>query len=113
MNNENFAQFKANFADGTALALPRYWKFEINKPLIGIIRAFSHFEHNRYGKQATVIVELESGELVSAILNGYLKEGVVRQDAQVNDFIFINFLGKEYSNNGNFFKKYNMVIQKA
>ena len=117
MNNENrnekITQFTANVVGEMTPTLPTKRHHEIGKPLIGIIKKFSSFVHDRYGKQETVIVELESGELVSAILNGYLQEGIVRQDAQVNDFIFIDLLGKEFSKNGNCFNKFNLVIQKA
>ena len=113
MNNENFAQFKAHIAGEITHTLPTKRHHEIGNPLIGRIKEFSHFVHDRYGMQETVIVELESGESVSAILNAYLKEGIARQDAQVNDFIFIDLLGKEFSKNGNCFNKFNLVIQKA
>ena len=113
MNNEKITQFTANVTGKMTPTLPTKRHHEIGKPLIGIIKAFSSFVHDRYGKQETVIVELESGEVVSAILNGYLQEGIVRQNAQVNDFIFIDLLGKEFSKNGNCFNKFNLVIQKA
>ena len=42
-----------------------------NNPLIGTILAFDEFDHQQYGKQQTVIVERENGEVVSAILTSY------------------------------------------
>ena len=113
MSNDIYARLKAIAAGEMAHSLPAIWKHEINKPLIGRIRGYSSFLHDRYGKQETVIVELESGELVSAILNDYLVNGMRIQDAEINDLILIEKLGKELSNNGNCFNRYNMVIQKV
>jgi len=89
MSHNKFAKLKAIAAGEMAHPLPAIWVHEINKPLIGRIKGFSSFHHDRFGMQETVIVELESGELVSAILNGYLIDGFRRQDAEVNDFLLI------------------------
>ena len=112
MNNNVYARLKAIAAGERANPLPTIWTHEVNKPLIGRIKGFSRFQHDRYGMQETVIVELESGELVSAILNAYLIDGFSRQGAEVNDFLLIELLGKDYSKSGNCFNKFNLVIEK-
>lgn len=110
---DKFAELKA-IAKGEATApLPSIWTHEINKPLMGTIKGFSSFHHDRYGQQETVIVELESGESVSAILTPYLITGMRLQNAEVNDLVLIQLLGKEQSNHGNSFNKFNLVVQKA
>jgi hypothetical protein len=111
MNNDIFARVKAIAAG--EMAQPANWVHEIDKPLIGRIKGFSSFHHDRYGMQETVIVETESGELVSAILNDYLIEGMRRQRAEVNDLVFIEKLGQDNSKNGNCFNKYVLVIDKV
>jgi len=112
--NDIYSKLKAIAAgDEMAQTLPAIWKHEVRRPLIGQIKGFGSFHHDRYGMQKTVIVEQESGELVSAILNDYLENGMQRQQAEVGDFVLIVLLGKEYSNNGNAFNKYNLVVQKA
>ena len=65
---DKFAELKAIARGETAAPIPTIWHHEVGHPLIGIIRGFSRFQHDRFGMQETVIVELESGELVSAIL---------------------------------------------
>jgi hypothetical protein len=66
--NDKFAALMAISTGEATAPLPAIWTHEINKPLIGTIKGFSRFQHDRYGMQETVIVELESSELVSAIL---------------------------------------------
>ena len=104
-----------NFTWNTTMnrnTFPTFWKYAVNKPLIGRISDFDSFEHDLYGKQETVIVELKSGELVSAILNDYLINGMRCQNGAIGDLIRIDFQGKERSKNGKTFNKFNMIIQK-
>lgn len=110
--NDRFAEFKAIIDGRISIELPSIWKHEPGKPLMGTIKGFSSFHHNRYGQQETVIIELESGELVSAILTPYLRHGMKEQNAEVNDLILIQYFGKERSSNGNSFNKFNLVIRK-
>ncbi|MBL1266011.1 hypothetical protein [Candidatus Methylomicrobium oryzae] len=92
--------------------MPAIWKHEVDNPLIGTIKGFSNFEHDRFGPQETVIVELESGERVSAILNNYLRSGMQIQYAEVGDLVLIQLLGKEKGTNGSTFNKFNLVVEK-
>lgn len=111
---DKFAHLKAIAAgESEESSLPEIWKHEVGNPLIGTIRGFSSFEHDLYGPQETVIVELESGERVSAILNNYLSNGMQMKHAEVNDLVLIQLLGKEKSSNGATFNKFNLVIEKA
>lgn len=91
---------------------PTIWVHEVGNPLIGRIKGFSNFQHDRFGLQKTVIVELESGELVSAILNGYLEEGIRRKQARVNDFVLIQLLGKSSTNSGISFNRFQFEVMK-
>ena len=110
---EIFEQLKAmSAAHAAEQPLPSIWTHEIGKPLIGQIKGFSNFQHSRYGLQDTVIVELESGELVSAILTDYLVEGMQRQNAKINDFVLIELLGKDLSRSGNAFNKFSLQVVK-
>jgi hypothetical protein len=115
MNNK-FDRLKA-IAAGQAQATSfnptiTFWKYELNNPLIGTIKGFDGFHHANFGSQETVIVELESGEVVSAILNPYLSEGMRMRNAQVDDLIYLDFLGKENGKYGKSFNKYNLIIDK-
>ncbi len=74
---------------------------QTDKPLIGTIKGF---EHDRYGTQKTVIVEL-----ISAILNPYLIDGMRRQ----NDLVLNQLLGIERSPHGNTFNNFTLVVEKA
>jgi hypothetical protein len=111
---DKFAHLKA-IAAGESMpsSLPDIWKHEVGNPLIGTIKGFSNFEHDRYGPQETVIVELESGEHVSAILNSYLSNGMQIKHAEVGDLVLIQLLGKEKSTNGSTFNKFNLVVEKT
>lgn len=111
---DKFAHLKAIAAgESVESSLPDIWKHEVGNPLIGTIKRFSNFEHDRYGTQETVIVELESGEQVSAILNGYLSNGMQIKHAEVGDLILIQLLGKEKGTNGSTFNKFNLVVEKT
>ena len=88
----------------------RHWKFERDGNIMGTIVDFNHFTHPAYGEQQTVIVRLaESGELVSAILNGWLQEGIRRRQATEGDLILIQFFGML---TGERFNRFNLEIQK-
>lgn len=112
MNEDKFAKLKAIAAGEDHQDFPSKWTYEIDKPLIGTIKGFSGFEHNQFGKQETVIVELESGEMVSAILNGYLSEGMKMKNAEIDDLILIDYQGKDLSRHGNSHNRYNLFIDK-
>jgi len=67
--NDRFANLKG-IASGkvTSPALSsaiKFWTHEPEQPLIGSIVGFSQFEHERYGTQQTVLVERETGDVVS------------------------------------------------
>jgi hypothetical protein len=110
---DRFSELRAISNGAVTSQCPTFWNHEVNRPLIGTIRGFSSFQHDRYGQQETVLVELESGELVSAILSAYLSSGMRMQNAAVNDLVLIQLLGKDRINNGNTFNKYNLVVRKA
>lgn len=113
MIEDQYARLKA-IATGEIVAnFPSIWTHEVGRPLIGKIKGFGQFLHDRFGMQETVIVELETSELVSAILNAYLLDGMRRQNAQVNDFVLIQLLGKEKSPHGNFYNKFQLIVEKT
>lgn len=113
MFEDKFEKLKAIASGETVVPFPSIWVHEVNKPLIGKVKGFGQFQHDRFGVQETVIVELETGELVSAILNAYLIDGMRRQNAQVNDFVLIQLLGKEKSPQGNFYNKFQLIVEKS
>ena len=74
----------------------RFWNYPQDGDIIGTIIGFSGFNHPQFGEQHTVIVQLaDTEELVSAILNNWLQEGLCRQQANVGDLILIQFQGKD------------------
>ena len=90
----------------------RFWNYEKDGNIIGTIVDFSSFMNQMFGEQQyTVIVSLaDSNELVSAFLNGYLQEGLRRQQAAVGDLILIQFFGKQ---EGERFNRFHLVIHKV
>lgn len=90
----------------------RFWTHELYKPLIGEILDFGSFEHQQFGMQETVIVELENGERVSAILTDYLQKGFQMQGAEIGDLILIEKQGQERSKHGKFYNKFVLVVDK-
>jgi hypothetical protein len=89
----------------------RNWNYEKDGNVMGTITGFNSFEHPQFGEQHTVIVRLaDTNELVSAFLNGWLQEGMRRQNAQVGDLILIQFLGKQL---GERFNRFNLEIEKS
>jgi hypothetical protein len=115
-NDDKFAHLKAIAAgDIPAPTLSsdiRFWTHEPNNPLIGTILGFDKFEHPSYGKQETVIVERENGEVVSAILTNYLQTGMSMQNGEIGDLILIEKQGQERSKHGKIFNKFRLVVDK-
>jgi hypothetical protein len=113
---DKFARLKA-MASGEvqapALAADvQFWAHEPHQPLMGTIIGFDSFEHPSYGKQETVIVERDTGEVVSAILTNYLQNGMQMQNGSEGDLVFIEKLGQERSKNGKMFNKFKFIIDK-
>jgi len=90
----------------------KFWTHEPHEPLIGKIVEFSEFEHEAYGPQKTVIVERENGDVVSAILTGYLQKGMVIQNGEIGDMVLIEKQGQERSKYGKAFNKFQLVVKK-
>ena len=115
-NTDKFAHLNAISAGkipAPALASDiRFWTHERYQPLIGTILGFDSFEHERYGKQQTVIVERESGEVVSAILTKYLENGMAIQDGQIGDLVLIEKKDQKRSKNGMTYNEFQFVVQK-
>ncbi|MGZ3767105.1 MAG: hypothetical protein ACXVA2_20750 [Mucilaginibacter sp.] len=111
---DKFAKLRAiesGQAPASAAQNFRFWDFERDGNIMGTIVEFYSFTHSVYGEQHTVIVRLaDSDELASAILSGWLQEGMRRKQAAVGDLILIRFLGQQA---GERFKRYHLEIEKA
>jgi hypothetical protein len=116
-NDENdkdkFAKLKAMAAGELTEQQPIHWQHEEHKPLIGTIKGFGEFHHDRYGPQKTVIVERENGEVVSAFMNAYIANGMERSHARPGDLVLIQLLGKAKSQDGNQFNQYQVHVEKS
>ena len=87
------------------------WKYERDGNVMGTIVDFSSMNHQTYGEQQMVIVKLaDTGELVSAFLNGWLQEGMRLNKAKVGDRILIKFFGMRP---GERFNRFHLEIEKA
>ena len=115
-NDDKFAQLKAiaaGIASAPALSSDiKFWSHEPHQPLIGTILGFDEFQHERYGLQKTVIVEQESGEVVSAILTKYLEKGMTIQNGEIGDLVLIEKQGQKRSKNGMTYNEFQLVVQK-
>jgi hypothetical protein len=116
INNDKFARLKA-IAEGRELPPNTsseliHWNHIPHQPLIGTIRGFDEFEHPQFGRQETVIVERENGEMVSAILTEYLQKGMMIQNGEIGDDVLILKQNQERSKNGKIFNRFLMVIDK-
>ncbi|WP_404357058.1 hypothetical protein [Methylotuvimicrobium sp. KM1] len=111
-NQDKFAKLKAIAAGEVSAEQPKHWQHEVGKPLIGTILGFSEFHHDRYGPQKTVIVKLENGDIVSAIMNNYVANGMVQQNAQPGDLVLIQLLGKARSPHGNEYNQFQLYVEK-
>ena len=117
-NSDKFARLRTIESGQTTTAQnvgnnnqARNWNYEKDGNVMGTITGFNSFEHPQFGEQHTVIVRLaDTNELVSAFLNGWLQEGMRRQNAQVRDLILIQFLGKQL---GERFNRFNLEIEKS
>ncbi|WP_340124191.1 hypothetical protein [Methylobacter svalbardensis] len=111
-NNDKFAKLRAIESGQVSVSTApdvRNWSFEKDGNIMGTITGFDSFTHPSFGEQRTVIVRLESGEVISAFLNGYLQQGMDRQQAAVGNLVLIQFFGKPA---GERFNRYHLVIQK-
>ena len=89
-----------------------YWTYEVNKPLIGTIAEFGEFTHKEYGLLDTIIIERETGELVSAILTKSLNMLLKAQKGTIGDKILIVKRGEDMSPAGKTYNKFQLVIDK-
>jgi len=84
--SDEFARLRAIAAGQEADV--KKWKYERDGNVMGTIVDFSSMNHQTYGEQQMVIVKLaDTGELVSAFLNGWLQEGMRLNKAKVGDRI--------------------------
>ncbi len=110
---DKFAHLKAIAAGEVSTEQPIPWQHEVNNPLIGTIKGFGEFHHDRYGPQKTVIVERENGEVVSAFMNTYISNGMERSNAQPGDLVLIQLIGKGKSQDGNQYNQFQLYVEKA
>jgi hypothetical protein len=107
--SDEFARLRAIAAGQEADA--KKWKYERDGNVMGTIIDFSSMNHQTYGEQQMVIVKLaDTGELVSAFLNGWLQEGMRLNKAKVGDRILIKFFGMRP---GERFNRFHLEIEKA
>jgi len=107
--SDEFARLRA-IAAGQEADVKR-WKYERDGNVMGTIVDFSSMNHQTYGEQQMVIVKLaDTGELVSAFLNGWLQEGMRLNKAKVGDRILIKFFGMRP---GERFNRFHLEIEKA
>lgn|SRR5664279_2590956 len=107
--SDEFARLRAIAAGQEADV--KKWKYERDGNVMGTIVDFSSMNHQTYGEQQTVIVKLaDTGELVSAFLNGWLQEGMRLNKAKVGDRILIKFFGMRP---GERFNRFHLEIEKA
>jgi hypothetical protein len=108
---ENLRAIESGQATPSSTQAIRFWNFERDGNILATIVEFNSFTHPTYGEQHTVIVRLaKSDELVSAILTGWLQEGMRRKQAAVGDLILIQFFGRQV---GERFNRFNLEIDKA
>jgi len=110
---DKFAKLKAIAAGEAPTQQLIPWQHEVNNPLIGTIKGFGEFQHERYGPQRTVIVERENGEVVSAFRNTYIANGMEQQNAQPGDLVLIQLLGKAKSQHGNQYNEFQLHVEKS
>jgi hypothetical protein len=107
--SDEFARLRAIAAGQEADV--KKWKYERDGNVMGTIIDFSSMNHQTYGEQQMVIVKLaDTGELVSAFLNGWLQEGMRLNKAKVGDRILIKFFGMRP---GERFNRFHLEIEKA
>ena len=104
--SDEFARLRAIAAGQEADV--KKWKYERDGNVMGTIVDFSSMNHQTYGEQQMVIVKLaDTGELVSAFLNGWLQEGMRLNKAKVGDRILIKFFGMRPG------ERFHLEIEKA
>ncbi len=88
-----------------------YWEPKAGGSIEGIIQA-SASSGLIYDERKTLWVQQDKGAAIGIILNRYLIHSLKQHSAEVGDFIVVTFHGKEQKNNGRYFNRYSLILDK-
>jgi hypothetical protein len=90
-----------------------YWQPAAGETITGIIQGSGTFKDALYDEQKTMFLQDDSGAVVGVDLNRYLMHSLKQRNAALGDFVTVIFHGKEQKNNGRFFNRYSLLVDKT
>jgi hypothetical protein len=89
-----------------------YWQPSAGETITGVIQGSGTFKDSLYDEQKTMLLQDVNGSVVSVGLNRYLIHSLKQNNAALGDLVTVTFHGKEQKNNGRFFNRYTLRVDK-
>jgi hypothetical protein len=89
-----------------------YWQPSAGNTIEGIIRGSGVFNDLLYDEQKTLFLQGHNDAVVGVELNRYLIHSLKQHNAALGDLVTVTFHGKEQKNNGRFFNRYTLLLDK-
>jgi len=88
------------------------WQPSAGETIAGVIQGSGIFKNSLYDEQKTMLLQDDSGSVVSVALNRYLIHSLKQNNAAPGDLVTVTFHGKEQKNNGRSFNRYTLLVDK-
>jgi hypothetical protein len=89
-----------------------YWQPSAGETITGVIQGSGTFKDSLYDEQKIMFLQNDDGSVVSIALNRYLIHSLKQNNAAPGDLVTVTFHGKEQKNNGRFFNRYTLLVNK-
>ena len=89
-----------------------YWQPSAGDSITGVIHGSSTVNNSPYDEQKTMLLQDDTGPVVSVTLNRYLLHSLKQHDAAPGDLVTVTFHGKEQKDNGRSFNRYTLLVDK-
>ncbi len=90
-----------------------YWQPLADDSITGIIQGGSVFDDAANEEQQNLLLENDSGAIVSVTLNRYLRHSLKQNNAALGDSVTVIFHGREQKTNGRSLNRYTLRVDKA
>lgn len=90
-----------------------YWQPSADDSITGIVQGGSVFDDAPNEEQQNLLLENDSGAVVSVTLNRYLRHSLKQNNAALGDSVTVTFHGREQKNSGRSLNRYTLRVDKA
>ncbi|MBL6986157.1 MAG: hypothetical protein ISR72_03760 [Methylobacter sp.] len=87
-----------------------YWHPSAGETIAGVIQGGGTYKNSLYDEQKTMLLQDDTGSVVSVALNRYLIHSLKQNNAAPGDLVTVTFHGKEQKNNGRSFNRYTLLV---